>query len=80
MSYFEHLPAIRYEGRESDNPFAYRHYDRNKLVLGKTHGRTSAPCRLLLAYVRLAGRRHVRRRARSSVRGSRPATRWNWRI
>ena len=35
MSYFEHIPAIRYEGRESESPFAYRHYDRNKLVLGK---------------------------------------------
>ena len=35
MSYFEHLPAIRYEGPQSDNPLAYRHYDRNKLVLGK---------------------------------------------
>jgi xylose isomerase len=35
MSYFEHLPAVRYEGPQSDNPFAYRHYDRDKLVLGK---------------------------------------------
>jgi xylose isomerase len=35
MSYFEHLPAVRYEGPESDNPFAFRHYDRDKLVLGK---------------------------------------------
>lgn len=35
MSCFEHLPAIRYEGREAQSPFAYRHYDRNKLVLGK---------------------------------------------
>src|SRR5258708_39402149 len=35
MSCFEHLPAIRYEGREAQSPFAYRNYDRNKLVLGK---------------------------------------------
>lgn len=35
MSYFEHLPAVRYEGPQTDNPFAYRHYDKNKLVLGK---------------------------------------------
>src|SRR6266702_3050851 len=35
MSYFEHLPAVHYEGPQSDNPLAYRHYDRDKLVLGK---------------------------------------------
>ena len=35
MSYFEHLPAVRYEGPHTDNPFAYRHYDKDKLVLGK---------------------------------------------
>ena len=31
MSYFEHLPAVRFEGPQSDNPFAFRHYDRDKL-------------------------------------------------
>ncbi|MBX4145501.1 xylose isomerase, partial [Ralstonia pickettii] len=36
MSYFEQIPAIRYEGPQSDNPLAYRHYDRTKQVLGKT--------------------------------------------
>jgi xylose isomerase len=36
MSYFEHIPAIRYEGPQSDNPLAYHHYDRTKRVLGKT--------------------------------------------
>src|ERR1700743_2444113 len=35
MSYFEHFLAIRYEGPQTDNPFAYRHYDKDKLVLGK---------------------------------------------
>jgi xylose isomerase len=35
MSYFEHLPAVRYEGPQSSNAFAYRYYDRDKLVLGK---------------------------------------------
>ncbi len=35
MSYFEHLSAVRYEGVQSNNPFAFRHYDRDKLVLGK---------------------------------------------
>jgi xylose isomerase len=36
MSYFEHISPIRYEGPQSDNPLAYRHYDRQKRVLGKT--------------------------------------------
>ncbi|RDJ99323.1 xylose isomerase [Paraburkholderia lacunae] len=36
MPYFEHIPTIRYEGPQSDNPLAYRHYDKNKRVLGKT--------------------------------------------
>src|ERR1700741_3127380 len=35
MSYFEHLPAVRHEGPQSDNPFAYRYYDPDKVVLGK---------------------------------------------
>ena len=36
MSYFEHIPEIRYEGPQSDNLLAYRHYDKSKKVLGKT--------------------------------------------
>ncbi|MGF6775350.1 xylose isomerase [Paraburkholderia sp. GAS334] len=36
MSIFEHIPAVQYEGPQSDNPLAYRHYDRKKEVLGKT--------------------------------------------
>ena len=36
MSYFEHIPSIRYEGLQSDNPLAFHHYDRAKKVLGKT--------------------------------------------
>jgi xylose isomerase len=36
MSYFEHIPTIRYEGPQSDNPLAFHHYDRSKRVLGKT--------------------------------------------
>ena len=35
MSYFEHLPVVRHEGPQTDNPFAYRHYDKDRLVLGK---------------------------------------------
>ncbi|CAG4911376.1 xylose isomerase [Paraburkholderia gardini] len=36
MSFFEHVPAVQYEGSQSDNPLAYRFYDRKKEVLGKT--------------------------------------------
>jgi xylose isomerase len=34
--FFKGIPAIKYEGQESDNPFAYRWYDENKMVGGKT--------------------------------------------
>ncbi|WP_250535198.1 xylose isomerase [Caballeronia sp. AZ10_KS36] len=35
MPSLEHLPSARFEGAGSDNPFAYRHYDADKMVLGK---------------------------------------------
>jgi len=34
--FFRKIPAIGYEGIESDNPFAFRWYDENKMVAGKT--------------------------------------------
>ena len=33
--YFEGIPEIKYEGPESDNPFAFRWYDENRTVAGK---------------------------------------------
>ncbi|MEO6916401.1 MAG: xylose isomerase, partial [Chitinophagaceae bacterium] len=36
MTYFEQIPTIRFEGTESDNPFAFRWYDESKVVAGKT--------------------------------------------
>lgn len=36
MSSFESLPHVRYEGPRSANPLAYRHYDADAVVLGKT--------------------------------------------
>jgi xylose isomerase len=33
--FFKGIGAIKYEGRESDNPFAYRWYDSEKVVAGK---------------------------------------------
>jgi xylose isomerase len=34
--YFPGIGKIRYEGRESDNPLAFKFYDENKVVAGKT--------------------------------------------
>ncbi len=34
--FFKGIPQIKYEGRESDNPLAYRWYDENRIVAGKT--------------------------------------------
>lgn len=34
--FFKGIPAIQFEGRETDNPLAYRWYDENKVVAGKT--------------------------------------------
>ncbi|MEP6583179.1 MAG: xylose isomerase [Ginsengibacter sp.] len=34
--FFKNIPQIKYEGLESDNPFAFRWYDENKVVAGKT--------------------------------------------
>jgi xylose isomerase len=34
--FFKNIPQIKYEGLESDNPFAFRWYDENKIVAGKT--------------------------------------------
>ncbi len=34
--YFAQLPTIKYEGPDSDNELAYRFYDKNRVVLGKT--------------------------------------------
>lgn len=36
MSYFHEIPTITYEGRESSNPFAFKYYDANQVLMGKT--------------------------------------------
>ncbi|MFG6462960.1 xylose isomerase [Roseateles sp. DXS20W] len=35
MSYFEHIQPIRFEGADSPNDLAFKHYDKDRLVLGK---------------------------------------------
>ena len=34
--FFKNIPQIKFEGLESDNPYAFRWYDENKMVAGKT--------------------------------------------
>ncbi len=36
MAYFSEIPQIRFEGKESDNPLAYKYYDKHQVVAGKT--------------------------------------------
>ncbi len=36
MQYFKHIPNISYEGRSTDNPFALRWYDPERIVAGKS--------------------------------------------
>ena len=33
--YFENIPVIRYEGRSTKNPLAFRYYDADRVILGK---------------------------------------------
>ena len=33
--FFEGIPKIKYEGPESDNEFAYRHYNADEVIMGK---------------------------------------------
>lgn len=36
MPYFDSIPPIQYAGRDADTQLAFRHYDADKLVLGKS--------------------------------------------
>ncbi|WP_432201991.1 xylose isomerase [Erythrobacter sp. W53] len=36
VSYFADIPAVAFEGEESKNPLAYRYYDAERMVLGKS--------------------------------------------
>ena len=33
---FTNLPVVKYEGKESTNPYAFKYYDPNRVVMGKT--------------------------------------------
>ena len=36
MGYFDNVPKIKYEGKGSDNPLAFKHYNPDEVVMGKT--------------------------------------------
>ena len=36
MTYFSNVEKIKYEGTSTKNPFAFRHYNAEEVVLGKT--------------------------------------------
>ncbi|MGX6978895.1 xylose isomerase [Vagococcus elongatus] len=38
MSYFPNVDKIKYEGTETKNPFAFRHFNPEEVILGKTMG------------------------------------------
>ena len=33
--FFKNIPTVRYEGKDSRNPFAFRFYDAERVILGK---------------------------------------------
>ena len=36
QDYFKNIDKIKFEGKDSDNPLAYKYYDAGKMVMGKT--------------------------------------------
>ena len=38
-NYFDHIPSIGFEGKESNNPFAFKYYNASKKVMGKSMAR-----------------------------------------
>jgi len=36
MGYFENVPQVKYEGKNSTNPFAFKFYNPDEVILGKT--------------------------------------------
>ena len=33
---FKNIPQIKFEGKDSKNPFSFKYYDENRVILGKT--------------------------------------------
>ena len=49
IKFFGRTEPLRYEGKDSTNPLAFRWYDKDRVVLGQAHGGASALRRCLLA-------------------------------
>ena len=47
--YFDEIDPVKFEGRDSENPLAFKYYDSSKILMGKSHGGTFKVCCLLLA-------------------------------
>ena len=35
MSYFDFISKVNYKGKDTKNPFAFRYYDAEKVIMGK---------------------------------------------
>ena len=51
MAYFESVGKIQYEGRDSNNPLAFKHYNPRSSCAWQDDGGTSSLRRGLLAYI-----------------------------
>ena len=59
--FFKGIDPVPFKGPDSDDPLAFRFYEHDRIVLGKRDGGPAAHGDRLLALLRLAGRRPVRR-------------------
>lgn len=48
MEYFDFVKKVNYEGEQSSNPFAFKFYDPDRVILGKNE-RASAVCHGVVA-------------------------------
>ena len=55
MSYFN-VEKISYEGPKSKNPFSFKYYNPEEIVLGKNNEGTVPFCYVILAYFNLYGK------------------------
>jgi xylose isomerase len=49
--YYKGIEKIQFEGRESDNPLAFKYYDPNRVVAGKTMKEHFKFADCILAYI-----------------------------
>lgn len=35
MEYFKFIDKVKFEGKDSNNPMAFRYYDKDRVILGK---------------------------------------------